>query len=266
METVASVFRSREDAQRAALEVHRVRLDGDRVNLLLPGGPDDQLRAIHASATEQPGMGAALGGVLGASVGLASGFETGALASVLIPGVGPVVAIGFAAAALFGIAGAVGGAVVGSAAERKTTEGLPADEIFFYEDALRQGRSVILAMAQDHAEAEWLRHFFARFGAETVDSARHAWWIGLRDAEKEHYRALGENFEESEAEYRSGFEAALRRELRGKSFIQSMENLKAEYPDVWTSHAFRAGFDRGQIYIRDIESEPAAFHPTPTVG
>lgn len=262
VETVASVFRSRNDAQRAALEAHRVRLDGGRINLLLPGASEDEIRSIRTSETEQPGMGATFGGVLGGSLGLASGFVVEAAVSALIPGVGPVLAIGATAAALLGIGGAVGGAAVGSAAERKTTEGLPADEIFFYEDALRQGRSVVLAMARDHTEADWLRHFFVRFGAETLDAARHAWWIGLRDAEKEHYKALGRDFEEAEVEYRAGFEAALRRELRGRSFIQSMENLKAEYPETWTTHAFRCGFDRGQLYLRNLENE-AVFDQQP---
>src|SRR5579872_4121676 len=43
METVASVFRSRDDAQRAAREVHHVRLDGDRVSLLLPGASESEI-------------------------------------------------------------------------------------------------------------------------------------------------------------------------------------------------------------------------------
>lgn len=254
METVTGVFRSRDDARQAALELHRVRLDGNRINLLLPESSEKEIHSLGTSDTEQPGVGSAFGGVLGGTLGMAAGFELGIAATALIPGVGPVLAVGAAAAALFGIGGAVGGAAVASAVDTETTEYLPADEVFFYEDALRQGRSVVLAIASDKEEADWVRDFFARSGAETVDAARHAWWIGLRDAESEHYRALGKNFEQSEEEYRAGFEAALRRELRGKSFIASMENLKAAYPDIWQSHAFRSGFDRGQLYIRERDA------------
>jgi hypothetical protein len=236
------------------MELHRVRLDGKRVNLLLPESSEEQVHAVRTSDTEQPGVGAALGGVVGGTLGMAAGFELGVAATALIPGVGPVLAIGAAAAALFGIGGAVGGAAVASAVDEETTGGLPADEVYFYEDALRQGRSVVLAMVRDEEEADWVRKFLVEAGAETVDAARHAWWIGLRTAEAEHYRALGKNFEESEAAYRAGFEAALRRELRGKSFIASMENLKATYPDMWQTHAFRSGFDRGQIYVREREN------------
>ena len=87
-----------------------------------------------------------------------------------------------------------------------------------------------------------------------------AGWIGLRDAEAEHYRALGENFEKSEEQYRTGFEAALRRDLRGKSFVKGMDYLKSGYPDMWQSPSFRHGFNRGQVYLRDylldVENRP----------
>jgi len=257
METVAAVFHSREDAQKAALELHHVRFDGERINLLLPETPESTVRQVLTSDTEQPGVGGAFGGVLGGALGLASGFELGLATTAMIPGVGPVLAVGAAAAAVLGIGGAVGGAAIGTALDEQTTEGLPADEIFFYEDALRHGRSVVIAMANNHEEADWARQFFAKAGAETVDAARRAWWIGLRRAEKEHYHAFGQNFEEVEDEYRAGFEAALRPELRAKSFVAGMDYLKSEYPQWWQSETFRAGFERGQEYLQQCECGPA---------
>ena len=82
------------------------------------------------SDTEPPGVGGALGGVLGGALGLAGGFELGVGAMALIPGVGPVLAFGLAGAALVGAGGAIGGAALGKAADEKSTEGVPADEIF----------------------------------------------------------------------------------------------------------------------------------------
>lgn len=257
MEAVAGVFRSREDASKAAVELHHVRFDGGQINLLYPDASEQQIHSVQASDTEQPGVGGAIGGVLGAALGLASGFELGVGAAALIPGVGPIIAIGAAAAALFGLGGAAAGVAIGTAIDVQTTEGIPADEVFFYEDALRQGRSVVIAMAKDHEEAQWARDFFVKAGAETIDAARHAWWIGLRNVEKEHYLAAGENFDREENEYRSGFEAALRRELRGKSYVAGMDYLLAGYPDTWKSPAFRAGFDRGQVYLNQHEHGPA---------
>jgi len=47
--------------------------------------------------------------------------------------------------AALGTGGAIGGAALGDALDEGMTEGLPKDELFIYEDALRQGRSVVIA-------------------------------------------------------------------------------------------------------------------------
>jgi hypothetical protein len=47
------------------------------------------------------------------------------------------------------VGGAVAGGAVGKFLESSLTQGLPKDEIFFYEDALRQGRSVLVGLAED---------------------------------------------------------------------------------------------------------------------
>lgn len=75
-------------------------------------------------------------------------------------------------------------------------------------------------------------------------------------AEAEHYRALGDNFDEIEDEYRAGFESALRRDLRGKSFVAGMDYLKEFHPGSWQTPAFRKGFERGQRYIQVSENGP----------
>ena len=120
--------------------------------------------------------------------------------------------------------------------EKDSTTGLPADELFVYKDALKQGRSVIFVEARDEGEAAKARTVFAHAGAESVDAAREEWWIGLRSAEKEHYHALGGHFESAEQDYRSGFEAALR---------QSNGEAVAEPAG---SEAFRRGYQRGIEY------------------
>jgi hypothetical protein len=264
MITVVGVFRSTESARRAARDLSVAGFN-ENINLLLPGAPQDQHHVIPASDTEQPGMGRALGGVVGAAVGIAGGFEVGSVAaSAVIPGVGPVLALGFAAAALAGIGGGITGAKLGSVSEQTFTQGLPADEIFFYEDALRQGRSLVIIFANGGGEAARARELMSNEGAETLDAAREDWWIGLRDAEKEHYTAHGGVFERDQEGYREGFEAALRRETRGKSLEQLADYLKWEFPDFWDSGPFRMGFERGQLYRQRAESTPGleSLHPT----
>jgi hypothetical protein len=76
------------------------------------------------------------------------------------------------------------------------------------------------------------------------------WWIGLRDIEKEHYDAGGEKFEQSEAEFRAGFEAAQHPMNRGRSYEESLGRLNVARPDARESAAFRQGFERGRIYYQ----------------
>jgi hypothetical protein len=258
MEPVAGVFRTVEDARRAFIELRHAGFSPDDLSVLSPGDVEDKIPTVPVSATEQPGMGKTIGGVVGAALGMAGGFEIGAAAvSLLVPGVGPVLAVGLAGAALLGYGGAVGGAALGEAAETRTTEGLPADEVFFYEDALRQGRSLVIVMANGGGEAARAAELLKEAKAESLDAAREAWWIGLRDAEKEQYHAFGEqHWEEDSADYRAGFEAALRRGARGQSFEQAAGYLEAHYPDVWNHPAFRRGFDRGQTYQRSAQGVP----------
>ncbi len=259
MEAVTGGFRSADAARRGYAELRKAGFSPDDLNLLYPGTPEEQVHSVPVSDTEQPGLGAALGGVVGAALGAAGGFELGALGaaatSALVPGVGSVVAIGILGAALLGVGGAVGGAALGASAEEKSTEGLPADEIFFYEDALRQGRSVVIVMANGKGEAERARQLLEQAGAESLDAAREAWWIGLRDAEREHYHAFGHNFEKDQDAYRAGFEAALRRGARGKSYDEAAPQFEREYPACWNSEAFRRGFERGQAY-RETQETP----------
>ena len=251
MKTVAGVFRSYAQAHAAAVGLLDSGFSADQINLLCPGSPEEMIHSVPTSDTEQPGMGGAVGGLLGGALGAAGGLELGMAASALIPGVGPIVAFGIAGAALLGAAGAAGGARLGQAAENKSTPGFPADEVFFYEDALRHGRSVVLLLANNDTEEQRARKIFAEAEAESLDAARKDWWVGLRDAEREHYRALGYNFELDEDVYRAGFESALRRECRASDIDEQSDCLKWWYPDFWDSEPFRRGFARGQEYWRD---------------
>lgn len=253
MSTVAGIFKSRADAERAAENLRTASIDNDRINLLTPGTTDAELEAaVPTTETEQPGMGSALGGVVGGAMGVAGGMPIGAaLASLLVPGVGPVLAAGIIGAALLGTGGAVAGAAAGSKME-ESIEGLPHDELFVYEDALRKGRSVILVVADDDTQAEAARNVLAQAGAESIDAAREDWWVGLRDAEEEEYRGQGGDFKKDEAIYRRGFEAAQHPHLRGKTYDEVTERLRERYSDAYETETFRRGYERGQNYRRSL--------------
>src|ERR1035441_5059783 len=143
METISGVFKTRAAADRAVQGGGGAGVPADKIALLTPGSVDQvdkEMQSVPTDAAEQPGMGKAIGALLGGGVGITGG----SLLIALVPGVGPITALGLLGAAIVGAAGATVGAAVGDKVEKSTTEGLPEDEIFVYEDALRQGRSVVV--------------------------------------------------------------------------------------------------------------------------
>lgn len=252
MEAIAGVFKSRVEAERGVAELHSVGIHPDKISFLTPHATEKELQSVPTSDTEQPGIGKALGAAIGGAVGLAGGYElAGGLISAFIPGVGPIIAIGLVSGAILGALGAVGGGVAGAAIDSAASEGLPADELFVYEDALRQGRTVVIAFVDDASRREAARAALDRAGAESVDRAREMWWVGLRDVEKEHYAATQGHFEEDEVDYRLGFECALRPENRNKPYEQCLSQLRALHPHIYDKQAFRYGYERGQEHQKE---------------
>jgi len=256
METVVGIFTSQTAAARATERLYSLGIPREHINFLAPGASEAQLAHVPTTETEQPGMGPAIGGVVGGAVGASGGLMSAAVISALVPGIGPVIAVGLTALSLVGlIGGVVAGAAAGGALEDAMSDGLPKDELFIYEDALRQGRTVLIALTEDAAQAEAAREALTQAGAESLDAARDAWWVGLRDAEAEAYTASGWDFTQDEPVYRRGFEAALRPAVSGKSYSDAVGYLQAHYPDVYDHATFRRGFERGQAYYEKFTYE-----------
>src|SRR6267142_5867121 len=102
MDTVAGVFNSRSGAERAIQGLRSAGIAQDRIAFLVPGETDDDVEAaVPTTETEQSGMGTAMGGTVGGAMGVAGGATLGAAAaSLLVPGVGPVIAGGLLGAAI----------------------------------------------------------------------------------------------------------------------------------------------------------------------
>jgi len=247
MEPVVGVFASRSQAEDAVARLKEIGVK--QISLLVPGDSKQTVeRATPTEDMEQPGMGPAIGGVVGGAIGVAGGLELGAAAAtILIPGVGPVVAMGLLGAAVLGAGGAAAGVAAGQALETSLSDGLPKDELYLYEDALRQGRSVLIALAENDKAAAQARGVMTRAGAESLDAAHEQWWIGLRPTEEEHYRAQGHDFDADEECYRRGFEAALHPDFRTKTYEQALDNLRHRYKEC-NEFSFRRGYERGQHY------------------
>ena len=243
MKTVAGIFVSREAAARALQHLRGIGVRDDAVTVLAPGMSERQISAsVPTDEGEQPGMGTAVGAVTGAATGASLGLPIGAaIATSVIPGIGPIIAAGVLGAALLGAAGAA----LGHKLEDTLSTGLPKDELFVYADALRRGRIVMIVGVENDDEADVVRAALEAAGAESIDAAREAWWVGLRDEEAETYRG---DFAADEPVYRRGFEAAMLPFVRGRGYDVVLMELREKYPEVCQTDAFRCGFERGQQY------------------
>jgi anti-sigma B factor antagonist len=142
METAIGVFDSRDQAEKAVKEL-RVR-----------GVPDNSIVFMSRSETDANSIAKEFGAYIGGFVGGAAGMTTGAVAaSLLLPGLGPIFALGFGAAALLGVAGAGAGAKAGAASahDEEAPEAASAEsssDVAFFRDALAEGRSIVVVRSQ----------------------------------------------------------------------------------------------------------------------
>lgn len=255
MPSITGIFSRFEDAKQAATNITRtVGISMDQMNLLTPGANEAELAAVPTTDAEQPGVGKAFGGLLGGALAAAGGMHLGAAAaSLLVPGVGPVLALGTAAAVLAGAGGAAGGAALGNYLDESATHGLPTDELYLYKDALRKGRTVLVVPIDSEQQGDQIGAILSAAGAESLDAARESWWIGLRDAEEAEYTGA-EDFASLESSYRLGFEAAQHGQVFGKRFEDALPFLLKRYSsDVCKQPAFRLGYERGNRYAEHLE-------------
>ena len=249
MEVVTGVFEARDDAERAVNQLRKLGVAQEKIGLIAPGSrPDTIERGVPVTDTEEPGMGRAMGAAVGGAMGAAGGATLGlAAASLAIPGVGPVIAFGMIGAALLGTLGAAAGAAIGDEVEEQLGEGVPHEDVFLYEDALRHGRSIVIAYVEDD-RADEARDVIEESGAADIETLREEWWEELKDGERAYYHTDRRDFERDEMTYRRGFQAALHPRLRGKGYSDVEDELRTTYSGVALDSSFREGYERGLAY------------------
>ncbi len=145
METAIGVFTSRDHAEKAVKE------------LLTRGVPDESIVFLSRSESDAKSIAKELGATLGGFVGGAAGITTGVVvASLLLPGIGTVFALGIGAAALLTGAGAGAGAglAVSSVATHDTNTPKPttaeksSEDAAFFLEVLKEGRSLIVVRTE----------------------------------------------------------------------------------------------------------------------
>lgn len=244
MEAVTGVFKSRQDAETVVDQLRSLGIPEKRIGVLSPGAAPERLEAgVPVTDSEDPGMGKAMGAAVGAGMGAASGATLGlAAASLAVPGIGPVIAFGMVGAALLGVVGAAAGSAVGDTVEEELGEGIPHEDVFLYEDALRHGYSIVIAYADEGEQSDRAEEVINNAGAEDLDTMRENWWQELRDDERAHY---GESFDQDEPSYRRGYQAALHPKRRGKAYSDVEDELRTAYTGTVLDRPFQTGYERG---------------------
>jgi hypothetical protein len=256
MEAISGVFRSRGDAEKAINELRRVGLADNRIGLVTPGQDGEEIeRGLPVTDTEGPGTGRAMGAAVGGAMGAAGGATLGlAAATLAVPGIGPVIAFGMVGAALLGIVGATAGSAVGETIEDELGEGVPHEDVYLYEEALRHGHSVVIAYTENDDQSDKVEEVLSQAGAMDLDELRDNWWSELREGERAHYHHEGRDFDRDEESYRRGFLASQHPKRRGKAYADVEPDLKAVHKDTQLDTAFRSGYERGQAHQRNAEN------------
>lgn len=165
---LTGMFRDRESTENAYNDLHERGYSKDDINLVM----SDETRKKHFSddtvkdtkigtkAAEGAGKGSAIGGTVGAIAGVVAAIGT----SLVIPGLGIIIAgpiaAGLAGAGAGGLTGGIIGALVGS--------GIPEARAKLYESGIKEGQIVIGVNPRNDEDAEYFENNWRTHNAEEI--------------------------------------------------------------------------------------------------
>ena len=166
---LTGMFRDRESTENAYNTLHERGYTKDEINLVM----SDETRKKHFSgdvketeigtkAAEGAGKGSAIGGTIGAIAGVVAAIGT----SLVIPGLGILIAgpiaVGLAGAGAGGLAGGIIGALVGS--------GIPEARAKLYESGIKNGNVVLGVHPRNAEDAEYFEENWRTNQGEEIHS------------------------------------------------------------------------------------------------
>jgi len=174
MYSAVGIFASRAQAEKALRELQDDGVRQRSVIFLTGERAESELNEVPTTDAEGDGMGPAMGAVLGGAVGASTGLTLGSVvASLMVPGVGPIMAAGLGAAAVLGLGGAVAGGEIGNEAEKNLDIGVPRDDVLFYRELLKRGRSLVIVNTDREEEYATAKDVLSQTGGEDVNVVRH---------------------------------------------------------------------------------------------
>lgn len=165
---VTGLFRDRESAERAYGSLESRGYSKDDVNLLMSedtrnswfSNNAENTSGLGDKALEGAGAGSAIGGTIGAVLAAIAAIGT----SVVIPGLGLVIAGPLAAA----LAGAGAGGLTGGLIGALVGSGIPEDRAKEYEEGIKGGGMVMGVNPRSDEDAEYFEREFKNYRGESV--------------------------------------------------------------------------------------------------
>ena len=251
MEPLIGIFRSSASAETALNEILAAGVTKDQIMLLAPQTSLAQVPTISTPEPDAPGAcGAKAGHIAGAIAGFASGLLGATTATLFIPGVGPILAVG--TITLGTVLGVVAGSMIGGAVQDATTLAVPPDHFFVYADTLRQGRWLLIVQPADTGQVNIIQRTFTQADVQSFDAAREEWWRRLGEAGATATDRFAEEFPQDKTLYRRGFEAALDMHLHGQSYEDASGVLQQREPHFYQEETFQQGYERGRTYYHTM--------------
>jgi anti-sigma B factor antagonist len=178
METAIGVFDSRDRAEEAL------------TGLIERHVPQDSIVFLTRSENEAKSVGKELGAYVGGFTGGAAGMSAGVVAAtLLVPGLGAVFALGFGAAALLGLAGAGTGAALGKAMShdagvpQPTPDEKCTEDVVFFRKVLKEGRSLLVVRTESHEIATVACGILDRLGIGMQERTNVKMQVATRQAD-----------------------------------------------------------------------------------
>lgn len=164
---LTGMFKDRESTEKAYNSLRERGYTDDEINVLM----SDQTRDTHYGegtadtelgnkALEGTGAGAAIGGTLGAIIGGIAAIGT----SVLLPGIGLVVAGPIAAALVGAGAGGLTGGLVGAL----IGWGIPEEHAKVYEEGIKNGGTVVGVTPRNQEDADYFESEWKNYRGEHI--------------------------------------------------------------------------------------------------
>ena len=164
---VSGIFRDADDAETAYRETRDHGYGSDEITVLMSEQARDEFFPSEDVVVEKERKalkGTGAGGAIGATVGAIAGAVAAIGTTIMVPGLGLVVAGPLAAA----LAGAGAGGVTGGLIGALIGAGMTEDRARIYETAIAEGGIVMTVTPHSAEDAEWLEESWKDCGVEDV--------------------------------------------------------------------------------------------------